>query len=187
MPNGRMNREVTTTAVGLVLDATTLRPLAGLWVEAWDAKTGEPAWQVKLEAAGKALHAPCGGSDGSVMYFSGGTDNAKDGGGETVAIDPKTGKALWRNNQFYCPGCAPPVVKDGRVLLAGWDTPMSCLSAKDGQLMWRGQKNASYWFNGPSVGPDFFTGRGYGGHSVRFNLRDGTADDRIMVGAQGFS
>src|SRR4026209_2477086 len=86
-------------------------------VEAWDAATGTPAWEVKLEDAKWEGH---GCALGGGLIFSGGARGTE---GETVASGGRTGKVLWRWTQAHCGYRGTPSGRDGRVYLSGWDLP----------------------------------------------------------------
>jgi outer membrane protein assembly factor BamB len=155
-----------------------------LAVEAWDARSGEPAWTVAMNASGRGVRLPTGAAEGGVVYFTGGADKPREGGGETVAIEASSGRVLWRTADVYCPGSGAPVVRDGRLYTSGWDWPVACLSTKDGAALWKMEKK-QYWFHGPALGPDFLTARGYGGHAYRFDLEG--KRQGVMIGSEGFT
>jgi len=136
-------------------------------VEAWDAETGKPAWEVKLEDAKWEGH---GCALGGVLIFSGGS--RPDTKGETVAIEAKRGKVLWRSTEAHCGYRGTPSARDGRVYLSGWDLPTSCVSVDDGKILWRTEQKFT-WGHVPALGPDFFCGRGYSGRSEAWRLEDG--------------
>ena len=79
----------------------------GTVVQAWDAQTGEPAWQVELNVAGSRSGSIGGCTDGKVMYFTAGSGawQWKQEGdkqrGEAVAIEAATGKVLWRSSERF--------------------------------------------------------------------------------------
>jgi len=155
-----------------------------LAVEAWDARTGEPAWQVALKASGKGVPLPTGCAEGGILFFSGGTEKPRENGGETVAIEARSGRVVWRTADPYGLGNSVPVVRDGRLYLSGFDWPVACLSTKDGTLLWKTEKKHA-WFNGPTLGPDFLTCRGYGGHAYRYDLNGKRQE--VMIGSDGFT
>jgi outer membrane protein assembly factor BamB len=136
-------------------------------VEAWDAAGGAPAWEVKLEDAKWEGH---GCALGGVMIFSGGS--RPESKGETVAIDGKSGRVLWRTTEAHCGYRGTPSARDGRVYLSGWDLPTSCVSISDGKILWRTEQKFT-WGHVPALGPDFFCGRGYSGRSEAWRLEDG--------------
>ena len=93
-------------------------------------------------------------------------------GGETVAIEAKSGKVLWRTTEAHCGYRGTPSARDGRVYLSGWDLPVRCVSIADGAILWRTEQKFT-WGHVPSLGPDYFCGRGYSGHSEAWRLEDG--------------
>ena len=145
-------------------------------VQAWDARTGKALWKVKLESSGSSLEGPAGCSENGVMYFTGGGNGPK-GAGETVAIDPKTGRVLWRTAKAWASQTGTPSIRGERLFLPGaYKLPLSCLSAKDGSILW--QRPGSAWaVDVLALGPDFCTVNnkypGQGG-ALRLNVSDGT-------------
>jgi outer membrane protein assembly factor BamB len=138
-------------------------------VEAWDAASGKPAWELKLEVAQWESHGCV--VDGSLVYSGG---SRKDADGETVAIVPRTGRVLWRTTEGHCGYRGTPSARDGRVYLTGWSLPIACVSAADGALLWRTERKQG-WGHAPALGSDFLTGRGYSGHAEAWSLADGKA------------
>jgi outer membrane protein assembly factor BamB len=158
-------------------------------VQAWDARTGKPAWQVELDIqSNRALRAPSGCALGDVMFFSGGgmTDNdPKDRyPGETVALDAKTGKVLWRTRDAFTTSYAALMARDERLYVVAYAGPMACLSARDGSVVWKGEREHNYWQHGASLGPDFLAVKGYGGSATRYRLSDGKAQDVKLGGTE---
>jgi outer membrane protein assembly factor BamB len=149
-------------------------------VEAWDAATGTPAWEVKLEDAKWEGH---GCALDGIMVFSGGA--RPDLKGETVGIEGRTGKVLWRTTEAHCGYRGTPSARDGRVYLSGWDLPAACVSIADGKILWRTEQKFT-WGHVPALGPDFFCGRGYSGRSEAWRLEDGkpkkAANKQIPLG-----
>ncbi len=76
-------------------------------IQAWEADTGKPAWQVELNVAGNRAGSIAGCTDDRVMYFTAGAQawqwkqegNTKRG--EDVAVDPATGNVHWRSNEVF--------------------------------------------------------------------------------------
>lgn len=136
-------------------------------VEAWEARSGRSLWKVTLETATWEGH---GCALGGTMIFSGGART--DSKGETVAIEAKTGRVLWRTTDAHCGYRGTPSGRDGRVYLSGWDLPATCVAAGDGTVIWRTDQKFT-WGHVPALGPDFFCGRGYSGHSEAWRLEDG--------------
>ncbi len=136
-------------------------------VEGWEAATGRPLWEVRLENAQVEPH---GCAVDGLLVFSGGMKRDREG--ETVAIEPRTGRVAWRTREAHCGYRGTPSARDGRVYLSGWDLPVSCVSAADGALLWKTEQRMT-WGHVPAIGPDFFTGRGYSGHAEAWRLEDG--------------
>jgi len=147
-------------------------------VQAWDAQTGEPKWQVPLNVAPKRerqrVRPPTGCALGDVMFFSVGgmTDNDPQDRypGESVAIQARTGKVLWRTKEAFTTGYSSLAARDNRLYVFSYAGPMSCLSTTDGSLIWKSKQANNYFQHGPSLGPDFFAVKGYGGHTSRYSL-----------------
>ncbi len=137
-------------------------------VEAFDAKTGKALWEVKLE---KAQLEPHGCSADGTFVFSAGVGR-NDAQGETVAIEAKTGRVLWRSTEAHCGYRGTPSSRDGRAYLSGWSLPVTCISVADGKVLWRTEQKMT-WGHVPALGPDFFSGRGYSGHAASWSLEDG--------------
>jgi len=147
-------------------------------VHGWDAKTGKHLWEVEVKAAGKGLQGPVGCVLDDVMIFSCG-GSRKDGSGETVAIKPETGEIIWRTSEAWSSRNHPPTARDGRVYLRGAppDKIATCLSAKDGKLIWRAGGNPGHGvMDAIALGPDFLTMRFYGGLALKWRLSDGVLE-----------
>jgi outer membrane protein assembly factor BamB len=142
-------------------------------VQAWDAATGKPAWQVELNVAGSRSGSIGGCTDGKVMYYTAGSgtwgwkQEADKKRGEFVAIDPGTGKVLFRTHEVF--GATYPVLVQDRLLLN--EDGLHCVSPADGKLLW---KRPAPGYTRFSVGSDFIVMRGYGGHGSKIRLADGT-------------
>ena len=93
------------------------RHAVGQAIDAWDAASGKPRWRVKIASKGTILNGPAGCAGGGVMFFTGGGEGNRDRG-ETVAIDPRTGRVLWRSEAFASQ-TGTPSYKDGRIYLPG--------------------------------------------------------------------
>jgi outer membrane protein assembly factor BamB len=141
-------------------------------VQAWEAETGKPAWQVELNVSGNRAGSIAGCTDGKVMYFTAGAEawQWKQEGdkkrGEVVAIEAKTGKVLWRSHDIF--GATYPVLVDDRLFLNG--DGLHCVSPSDGAPLW---KRAAPGYTRFSAGSDFLVMRGYGGHGAKIRLDDG--------------
>jgi len=157
-------------------------------VEAWNADTGDVAWQVKMNARGD-LRRPTGAGDGDVVYFTSCIRSQRnDDQGETLAIDAKTGKVLWRNKEAFGAGgsSAIPVVHDDKLYVVGRDA-LNCVHRKTGESAWREQRRG-LWFHGICIGDGYYTCRGYSGFAQRFRLSDRQPEQhdgkRILLGAE---
>ena len=102
------------------------------------------------------------------------TDNAPQDRypGETVAIQAGTGKVLWRTREAFTTSYSSLAAREDRLYVFAYAGPMSCLSTKDGSLIWKSDNPNNYFQHGPSLGLDYFAVKGYGGHTVRYNLAD---------------
>jgi len=145
---------------------------AGTVVQAWDVATGKPAWQVELNVAGNRSGSIGGCTDGKVMYYTAGSGTwqwKQEGDkkrGEFVAIDPESGKVIFRTNEVF--GTSYPVLANDRLLLN--EEGLQCVSPADGKLLW---KRSAPGYTRFSVGNDFIVMRGYGGHGSKIRLEDG--------------
>lgn len=140
-------------------------------LRAYDAKTGAPQWKLSLgEFAGTNILRPnvAGCVQDGIMYFSfGGWDNQP---GATWALEPKTGKVLWRNTQQSISNRGGITASQGRIFLGG--RGVSCLNADNGSLLWRNQQLSSY-SSGVTLGAEFFTVRSYAGQAYSYSLKTG--------------
>ena len=156
-------------------------------VKAWDARTGKALWEVKLKTSGSSLEGPAGCAAKDVMYFTGG-GNGRKGSGETVAVDPRTGNVLWRTVKAWASQTGTPSLRGDRLFLPGaYKLPLTCLSTKDGSILW--QRPGSAWaVDVLALGPDYGTVNnkypGQGGAS-RLNLSDGTPRGNIQLFGAG--
>ncbi len=150
------------------------RDAVGQRIDAWDANTGESMWRVEIESSGTILNGPAGCAGDGVMFFTGGGEAGRDRG-ETVAIDPQTGRVLWRSNA-YASQTGTPSYKDGRLYLPGtYRRPIHCLAADTGQTLWMNELSASRWHvDTISLGPDFFSvNNKYEGGAWRWDSKTG--------------
>jgi outer membrane protein assembly factor BamB len=145
---------------------------AGTMVQAWDAASGKPAWQVEMNVAGNRSGSIGGCTDGKVMYYTAGSGTwqwKQEGDkkrGEFVVIDPASGKVLFRTNEVF--GTSYPVLANDRLLLN--EDGLRCVSPADGKLLW---KRPAAGYTRFSIGSDFIVMRGYGGHGSKVRLEDG--------------
>ncbi len=144
-------------------------------IEAWDAETGKPAWELDLEvpngrnpAEGPGASAS-GCAKGNVLYFSAGDD--------ILSIDARSGKVLWRINV----GGGYPALAGDKLLVLSYERGMRCLSPADGKLLWQVKTGNLYM---ASVGPDFIVLRGYGGAAAKLRLADGQPYPGLQSGGQ---
>jgi outer membrane protein assembly factor BamB len=148
-------------------------------IQAWDAATGTPAWEVEINASAENSF---GASDGRVFYFSAANQyngaRPKDKPGETVAIEAKSGKVLWRSSEAA--SGLQISLKDDKLYL--YDSRVTCVSAKDGAVIWKGIQDACGRYI--SIGPDYYVLRGYAGHAWHGSLADGAAMRFSQRGAQ---
>lgn len=157
-------------------------------VEAWNADTGEVAWQVEMNSRGD-LRRPTGAADGDIVFFTSAVRGRRDDDqGETLAIDAKSGKVLWRINDVFGGGgsSAIPVVQDDKLYLVGRDG-LYCLDCKSGELVWK-EPRRGLWFHGICIGDGYYTCRGYSGFAQRFRLSDRQPEKldgkQILLGAE---
>lgn len=151
---------------GITTDSEPLRPVA----KAFDATTGKPLWQVELPGNQKSLAGGACVLDG-VMFFSCG-QTWGNGPGGTAAVEPKSGKELWKTTDYHIHGYGRPAARDGLLYLGGQSgAPMYCIMAKDGSLKWKADR-VSY-SHSPALGDNFFVTRGYGGYGILRDLASG--------------
>ncbi|MCX7427746.1 MAG: PQQ-binding-like beta-propeller repeat protein [Planctomycetia bacterium] len=126
-------------------------------ITAWNLDTGEPVWQRDFSELGT------GGNDsglcllGDTLYYSTFFGYAAQRRGEpgprglTAALDPATGKVLWKTTDYYVTAGCTISGADGRLYLGGYNQPSEgtadryvwCLDARDGSLIWRSEPVAS--------------------------------------------
>ncbi|QDV49878.1 outer membrane protein assembly factor BamB family protein [Gimesia fumaroli] len=159
----------------------------GQAVDGWNAKTGQHLWRVKLNSSGKLLNGPAGCAGDGLLFFTGSGENRR-GTGETMAIEPKTGKVRWRTKKAFASQTGTPSFQDSKVYLPGtYKLPLACLSAATGDLIWKSDEGRSHWYvDTLSLGPDYFTvNNKYQGGAKRRNLNDGrlagTSNKRIQL------
>jgi outer membrane protein assembly factor BamB len=99
-------------------------------VGAFDAQTGKRLWRVDLTPKGQKGHS-----------FGGGVAYWKDrlfvstGYAQVLALDPASGKIMWRKD-VGAPIYAAPTVSDGRVFVVTVENELAVLVADDGRRLW---------------------------------------------------
>lgn len=150
----------------ITMEGTPLRPI----VKAFSAKTGEPRWTLELAGNEKLMSGGACVVNETMIFSCGQTwDN---GVGSTVAVEPASGKVLWKTDDYHIHGYGRPAARDGFVYLGGQSgAPMYCLDAKTGQLKWKVDRLG--YAHSPALGQDYFVTRGYGGHAILRDLATG--------------
>ncbi|EDZ68005.1 outer membrane assembly lipoprotein YfgL [Nitrosococcus oceani AFC27] len=98
-------------------------------VSAFDAQTGEKAWEIKLDLP---ITGGPGGSDDLVVL---GTEEA-----EVIALDAADGSPVWRTS-VSSEILSAPSVADGVVVIRSGDDQVYGLDARDGSRLWAYQHN----------------------------------------------
>jgi len=113
-------------------------------VRAWDIDTGKEAWTRDFSEYG------AGGDDAGMclmddtLYYSC-YFGTKDPPGVTAAIEPQTGRILWRTTKHAVHAGCTVSGEDGRLYLGGYNpvegevNRVWCLDARDGSLIWRSE------------------------------------------------
>ncbi len=138
---GGVGMSAVTIADGLAI--TTLNDSGKQWLVAFDAKTGERAWQTGLAAEYKN-----GQGDGprATAAVSGGVVYAFTGDGVLCAVDQKTGELVWRTDAVqqcraseseYGMSSSPLVVGQSVIVhVGGSGTSVAAFGTSNGQLQW---------------------------------------------------
>ena len=131
--------------------------LTGPVIDAWDADTGLPRWQIALQAAGRYIEGPAGATRDGIMYFTGGGSDPG-GRGETVAIRAASGQRLWSTPVAYASRTGTPsLVGDLLILPGSHRLPLAAISIQDGRLVWQQKRWTGLEFvHAASVGADGF-------------------------------
>ena len=148
-------------------------------IDAWDASTGRKLWRVEIESTGEFLNGPAGCAGEGLMFFTSGGEGIRDLG-ETVAIDPRTGRVVWRS-ELFASQTGTPSYKEGRVYLPGtYHRPTACLAADTGETLWTNDLSTQRWHvDTISLGPDYFSvNNKYDGGAWRWDLKTGQPVER---------
>jgi outer membrane protein assembly factor BamB len=92
---------------------------------------GQPLWRQNLVPEGQRPETGPGGG----LAQSGGVLFATTGFGEAFAIDPASGRILWRKD-FSAPIRSAPVVDGGQLIFVMRDDKAAAVSVTDGALLW---------------------------------------------------
>lgn len=151
------------------------RPLLGPVIEAFDAASGERLWQLPVRHAGEYVEGPAGAAFADRFIFSGG--GTGDGrAGETLAIEPRSGRVLWRNTDLWvCRTGAPAIAGDQIILSGAYGLPVGAIDARTGATAWANDDHTDHLFVHPaSIGDGYFTvNNKYSGGALRWSLDDG--------------
>ena len=106
-------------------------------VRAFAINSGERAWTTETQPKkDRSTNVGGGlGGDGGVLY-------ATTGRAETLAINPDSGKILWRT-ELDAPARSAPTIADGKLFLSTIDERLLGLSADGGKQLWSYQATAS--------------------------------------------
>ena len=164
-------------------------------VRAWDLATGREAWGLDFSDLGS------GGNDsglcllGDTLYYSTFFGYAARRGdqagpnGVTAAIDPASGKVLWKTTRHFVTAGCTISGRDGRLYLGGFNRPdektktrhVDCLDARDGSLVWRSEPLATA-VNVVSVGGKFLMAYATGGDASLLDRNTGKIVSRFNLG-----
>ena len=144
-------------------------------VSAFSASGGGQAWRVSVKPEDeKIAEKGYGGglaADGNKLFVA-------TGYGTVVALDPATGKKLWDRN-VGIPMRTSPTAADGRVLAVTIEGELVCLSADDGNEIWRyrgiGEKASIVSNASPAIEGSIAVVPFTSGEVVGVNLQTGAA------------
>lgn len=162
-------------------------------VRAWDLDTGREAWTCDFSEYG------AGGDDGGLclmdgtLYYSCFFGYAARRGdqpgahGITAALDPATGRVLWKTTDHSVTAGTTISCSDGRLYLGGYNAADSkdgprrvwCLNAKDGSLVWESEPLVKS-INVVTVGPKFLFVHAYGSDSYLVDKATGKVREKFM-------
>lgn len=150
--------------------------------KALDAASGKEVWRKEYRdfavstsalAPSPAVSAGCIGN--GVLYVSLAVNEAKRsvGQGLLLALDPKSGKELWKNGQYQAGGSKANVAFfDGKLFVSGLGTPFRCLDAKTGVLLWEVDPGSKGTF-GYSISAKGIALRTYGSQASVYDIATG--------------
>jgi outer membrane protein assembly factor BamB len=99
-------------------------------ISAFDARTGERAWDLETQAEDDRSTNVGGG-----VAFDGGVLYAATGRGDVLAIEPATSKIKWRKS-IGTAARAAPTIAEGKLFVPTLDDQLVTLSANDGTKQW---------------------------------------------------
>lgn len=117
-------------AVGYTGSTTSVR--SGV-LQAFDASTGQPAWSYQIHSCGQSLDtSPVSVGENALFLLTSVHDQT---GCELVALDPATGKQLWK---FHSAATlqGPPYSQAGRVYITDSQDRLIALDAGTGKTLW---------------------------------------------------
>jgi len=125
------DRDHKLTSSPIVVDGVVYMQDARASVYAYDAANGQQVWssEFKIKDENKEL-----GFGGGIAYGAG-QIYVNNGYGVVRALEPKTGRELWRYD-IGIPFRAPPSYADGRVFVVTHDNQLIALASEDGIELW---------------------------------------------------
>jgi len=167
-----------------------------LW--AWDLDTGKLVWEKDFFDEGRGGN-DCGICilDGKLYYsvfFGYDADQRARRGlpvknnGLTACIEPRTGKILWKTNDYYVTAKCTLSARDGRIYIGGNNRAQQgtddrfvwCLDAGDGRLLWKSDAVTSA-LNVVSVGERFIFSNALRGKGNVFDRDTGRVTFSILT------